>query len=191
MTLFLELWVGNCWIDFFFPKCPEPWREMKIKNNEELVRQWEDSSVKLFLTDFFLSLISGYINIKCLSRNKLLHYTWYGYKSLVQTLEKPLGIQWIASNELHGRLGAMALAEGSGEVAPAMQLCCPQPGRPLNCWGDQGIYRCSCQVPLKNPGCPEQASVLLVFRACPGNLDREAESNVIRDYTLWLAYLER
>lgn len=102
MTLFLELWVGNCWIDFF-SKCPEPWREMKIKNNEKLVRQWEDSSVQLFLTDFFLSLISGYINIKCLSRNKLLHYAWYGYKSLVPTSEKSLGIQWITSRELHGR----------------------------------------------------------------------------------------
>lgn len=34
---------------------------MKIKNNEKLVRQWEDSSVKLFLTDFFpLSLLRLY-----------------------------------------------------------------------------------------------------------------------------------
>lgn len=124
---------------------------------------------------FHFSLICSYINIKCLSGNKLLHYTWYGYKSLVQTSEKALWIRWMASRELHGQSGALALAEGSREVAPGASCAALSPAG----LREQRICRCSYQAPLKKTGCPELASVLLVFRACPGNLSREAMSEGI------------
>lgn len=61
------------------------------------------------------SLVCSYINIKNLSGNKLLHYTWHGYKSWVQTLEKPARVQWVAGWEPCDH--------------PWTRLCCPRPGR--------------------------------------------------------------
>lgn len=136
----------------FFPKCPQPWREMKIKNSEKLVRQWEDSRVKLFLS--FFPLISSYINIKCLSQNKLLCYIWYRCRSLLQTSEKPLEESVNHKQFARDHSGEMALAKGSGEAAPAMQLCCPQRGWPRKHWGDEGIDRCSVKDLCKNACCP-------------------------------------
>lgn len=107
------------------------------------------------------SLVCSYINIKNLSGNKLLHYTWHGYKSWVQTPEKPARVQWVAGWEPCGH--------------PWTRLCCPRPGR----LRERGICRCSYRAPLKKTGCPQLACVLLAFRACPGNLSREAMSEGI------------
>lgn len=64
------------------------------------------------------SLVCIYINIKCLSGNKLLHYTWHGYKSLVQTPEKPARVQWVAGWEPHGAgCGSRAVIPGPGCAA--------------------------------------------------------------------------
>lgn len=76
------------------------------------------------------SLVCSYINIKYLSGNKLLHYTRYGYKSYVQTLEKPAWIERVVGRELRGRRGALAVAEGSREVSPGPSRAALRPAGP-------------------------------------------------------------
>lgn len=75
------------------------------------------------------SLICSYINIKCLSGNKLLHYTWYGYKISFSRQRKQRGFRgWQAGSCVAGRERWRCLREPWGHRWA--QLCCPRPGRP-------------------------------------------------------------